>query len=83
MVLRFERAHAVSKQSRRPPGCALRSSAYLRFVECFLIDFLVECLRDSGALQNAVLTEEQPVLKSEFSEGKANDQLLPREERPV
>jgi hypothetical protein len=57
--------------------------AYLGFVECLLVDFLVQRLGDSRALQNAVLAEEQPVLERELGEGEADDQLLPREERPV
>ena len=58
-------------------------TAYLRFVECLLVDFLVQRLGHSRALQNAVLAEEQPVLERELGEGEADNQLLPREERPV
>lgn len=48
-----------------------------------MVDFLVQRLGDRRALENAVLAEEQPVLEREFSEREADDQLLPREERPV
>lgn len=40
---------------------AHRDGPYLRLVECFLVDFLVQRLGDDGALQNAVLAEQQPV----------------------
>ena len=63
-------------------ACSYRPS-YLRLVECLLVDFLIQRLGDDGALQNAVLAEQQPVFQSEFSEREADDQLLPREERPV
>lgn len=62
---------------------AHRSRPYLRLVECFLVNFLVQRLGDDGALQNAVLAEQQPVFESEFSEREADNQLPPREERPV
>jgi hypothetical protein len=48
-----------------------------------LVNLLVQRLGDSRALQNAVLAEEQPVLERKLGEREADDQLLPREERPV
>jgi hypothetical protein len=56
---------------------------YLRLVECCLINFLVEGLGDSSALQDSVLSEKQPVFEGELSEREGNDEALPREERPV
>jgi hypothetical protein len=56
---------------------------HLGLVESGTVDFLVEGLGDGGALQDAVLAEEKPVLKSEFGEREADDQLLPGEEWPV
>jgi hypothetical protein len=56
---------------------------YLRLVERFLVDFLVEGLGDSSTLQDAVLSEEKPVFEGEFSERKGDNEALPWEERPV
>ena len=56
---------------------------YLRLVECFLVDFLVESLGDSCALQDAVLSEEKPVFEGELSEREGDDEALPWKERPV
>jgi hypothetical protein len=57
--------------------------AHLGLVECFGVDFLVESFGDRGALEDAVLAEEQPVFESEFSEREADDEALPWEEWPV
>jgi hypothetical protein len=57
--------------------------AYLGFVESGAVDFLVKGLGDGGALQDAVLAEEKPVLEGKFSERETDDQLLPWEEWPV
>lgn len=57
--------------------------ADLRFIECRLVNFLLEGLRDSFALEDAVLAEEKPVFQGELSEGEANYQLLPWEEGAV
>jgi hypothetical protein len=34
-------------------------------------------------LQNSILAEQEPVLKCKLGEGEADDELLPRKERPV
>lgn len=57
--------------------------AYLRLVEGGLVNFILECLGDCCALEDRVLAEEEPVLECELGEGEANDEPLPREERPV
>lgn len=58
-------------------------STHLGFVESGTVNFLVEGLGDGGALQDAVLAEEKPVLEGKLSEREADDQLLPGEEWPV
>ena len=55
----------------------------LRLVECFCVDFLVKGFGNCGALEDAVLAEEQPVLESELSEREADDEALPWKEWPV
>lgn len=77
------RAHAALGVPNASRLRAHRIGPYLRLIECFLVDFLVQRLGDDGALQNAVLAEQQPVFQSEFSERETDYQLPPREERPV
>jgi hypothetical protein len=62
---------------------ALHRRAHLGLVKCFRVDFLVESFGDRGALKNAVLPEEEPVLERELSEREADDEALPGEEWPV
>jgi hypothetical protein len=57
--------------------------AYLRFVESISFNLLVEGLGDRSTLEDTVLAEEKPVFKSELCEREADDESLPREERPV
>jgi hypothetical protein len=57
--------------------------AYLRLVERFRVNFFVESFGDRGALENAILPEEEPVFESEFRKREADDEALPREEWPV
>jgi hypothetical protein len=57
--------------------------AYLRLVERFRVNFLVESFGNRGALENAILPEEEPVFESEFRKREADDEALPREEWPV
>jgi hypothetical protein len=52
---------------------ALSVRAYLRFVESFLFDFLIESLGDSSTLEDTVLAVEQPVFKGELCEREADD----------
>jgi hypothetical protein len=53
--------------------------ADLRFLVCRLVDFFLEGFGDSFALEDAVLAEKKPVLKSELCEREAYNQLLPWE----
>jgi hypothetical protein len=65
-------------------GCGVGvEDAHLRLVERFRVDFLVEGFRDRGALEDAILPEEEPVFESEFRKREADDEALPREEWPV
>ena len=57
--------------------------ADLRFVESSLVNFLVQCLGNDGALEHTILAEEQPVFERKLSEREANDETLPWEKGPV
>jgi hypothetical protein len=56
---------------------------YLRFVERGLVNLLVKRFGDRFFLEHLVLAEQEPVFERELGEGEAEDELLPREERPV
>jgi hypothetical protein len=71
-----------------PVACKLECGvchchAHLRLVERFRVNFLVKSFGDRGALEDAVLPEEEPVFESEFSEREADDEALPWEQWPV
>lgn len=56
---------------------------YLRLVESFLVDFLIESLGDRSTLEDTVLAEEEPVFKGELCKREADDKTLPWEKRPI
>lgn len=60
-----------------------QEAACLGFVEGGLIYFFPEGFGDRRPLQNPILAEQEPVLECKFSEGEADDELLPGKERPV
>lgn len=61
----------------------LRSAISLALVEDFLRDLLFKNLGRLGLFQHLVLSEGQKALKDILRDRKANDELLPREERTV
>lgn len=55
----------------------------LRLVKSFLRDFLGEYGGGFGLLENAILTKSEEGFKEVLTNGKAEDELLPREERAI
>ena len=63
--------------------CRIAGLADLRFIEDVLRYLIGKNLWRSRSLQNLILTKGQKALEEVLGQRKANDDLLPREQRPI